>query len=64
VLAFELFCEARRDRNLSLSFATGGMLLGFLAKTAYESVAGATILVDQQEVASCHSYGTMLPARR
>jgi rhomboid family GlyGly-CTERM serine protease len=48
LLAVQLYSDARRDQNVPLTLATGGMLLGFVAKTAYEAIAGATIFVDDQ----------------
>jgi rhomboid family GlyGly-CTERM serine protease len=48
MLGLELWIEARRAGNRSWSLATGIMLFGFVAKTAYEAVGGATIFVDQE----------------
>ena len=48
LLAVELFHEGRRERDRLQCIATGGLLLGFVAKLAYEAIAGSTIFVDEQ----------------
>ena len=48
LLAVELFREGRRERDRWQCVVTGGLLLGFVAKVAYEAIAGSTIFVDEQ----------------
>jgi rhomboid family GlyGly-CTERM serine protease len=47
LLGIDLMREARRQRQPALFLAIGGLLLGFLAKTAYEAVTGHAFFVDQ-----------------
>ncbi|MEX2171388.1 MAG: rhombosortase [Pirellulales bacterium] len=48
LLAIELMRDARRQRSGMSAFVTGGLLLGFVAKTAYEAVTGQAMFVEQQ----------------
>ena len=48
LLAIELMRDARRQRSGMLAIVTGALLLGFVAKTAYEAVTGQAMFVNQQ----------------
>ena len=62
LLAGSVALEAKRDRNPLLQWIAATMLLGFLAKTTYEIVTGATLFVDSDAagfipLASSHAAG-------
>lgn len=48
LLAIELLREGYQSRDRWLCLTSGGLLLGFLAKTAYEATVGRTVFVDEQ----------------
>ncbi len=48
LLAIELVRDARREGNCILAMTAGGLLAGFVAKTAFEAATGQTVFVDQE----------------
>jgi rhomboid family GlyGly-CTERM serine protease len=47
LLAIQLISQALRERSWAQAWAVGALLVGFMAKTAYEGIAGQTIFVDE-----------------
>jgi rhomboid family GlyGly-CTERM serine protease len=47
LLAIDLMRDTWRQRRGKLAVAIGGLLVGFIAKTAYEAVTGQAFFVDQ-----------------
>jgi rhomboid family GlyGly-CTERM serine protease len=48
LLAIDLLRDARQRRIRMLTAVSGGLLLGFISKTAYEAATGQAFFVDQQ----------------
>ena len=48
LLAIDLMRDAQRRQSGMLAATTGGLLLGFMGKTAYEAVTGHAFFVDQR----------------
>jgi rhomboid family GlyGly-CTERM serine protease len=47
LLSVDLMCDALRERRKLFAFSIGGLLVGFIVKTAYEAVLGQALFVDQ-----------------